>query len=165
MIFSLPPALIKTTERIIHNDKSVAYGWGNVDALNKWLISMDKKAIDRAIGTDTKNKYPLIWLEENWEAEEVISGYKFTRVSFWISANSDVATLNENRDFTTQYKVANDLIDQLKLVLTVGKDSISWVEKSNVSTNKKSPQLDVWDSVIITLDLIINKNCTKKLYV
>lgn len=172
MIFSLPKALTKTVEKVQHNSKSVAFSWGNTDALNKWIISMDKKKIDAVLGLSEKTKYPLIWLVDNWIAEEVPAGYKFKKVSFWISSNSKIETLNENRDFTTQYEVANKLIETLKLNFRISKDSISWTEKSNVSTQKKSTesekkssQCDIWDSVILTLDLVVYKNCLSKLYV
>jgi hypothetical protein len=163
MIFSLPPALIKTAEKVLHNNKQVAYSWGNTDALNKWIISMDKKQIDAILGLNGKIKYPLIWLVEGWQSSEVIGGYKF-KATFWISCNSDVSTLNENRNFSIQYKVANDFIEKLKLTARIGDDSIKWTEQSNVSTNKESKQSDIWDSVIMTLDIIINKNCISKLY-
>lgn len=165
MIFSLPTALIKTTQKVLHNEKPVAYSWGNPDALNKWLVSMNKKQIDAVLGIDSKLKYPLIWLVEGWQSSETVAGYKFEKATFWFSCNSEIATLNENRDFSIQYKVANDFIEKLKLVATIGDKSIKWSEKSNVSTNKESKQSDIWDSVILTLDIIINKNCTKKLFV
>lgn len=164
MIFSLPKALVKSAERVLSDGKSVAYGWGNVDALNKWLIDMDKKQIDRLIGNDVKNKYPLIWLVEGWKGEEVYNGYGFNSVTFWIASNSDVSTLNQNRDFTTQYKVANDFINELNIMDLLNSDSIEWVEKSNVSTNGKSSQTDIWDAVTLTVDLRVNKNCLNKLY-
>lgn len=164
MIFSLPKALVKTFDKVKHNDKPVAYSWGNEDALNKWLIATNKNQIDLALSLDNKDKYPLIWLVEGSKAIEITAAYKFEKVTFWISSNSKVETLNENRDFTTQYKVANELINQLKLVLKISEQSISWSEKSNVSTQKESPQSDIWDSVILTMDIIIYKNCTKNLY-
>lgn len=165
MIFSLPPSLIKTTQKVLHNNKQVAYSWGNTDALNKWIEAMNKKQVDSILGIEGKTKYPLIWLVEGWNSSEVVTGYKFEKVNFWISCNSDVSTLNENRDFSIQYKVANDFIEKLKLVARIGENSIRWSEQSNVSTNKESKQSDIWDSVILTVDIIINKNCTKKLYV
>lgn len=164
MIFSLPTALIKTASRVIHNIKPVAYSWGNSNALDKWLIAMDKKQIEAVLGISGKLKYPLIWLVDDWKSEEALAGYEFPNTTFWISCNSDVSTLNENRDFSVQYKVVNDFIDHLKLTgVTVR--NIKWEEKSNVTTNKKSQQVDIWDSVILTIDLTINTNCMKKLYV
>lgn len=163
MIFSLPEALVKTAGKVIHNANPVAYSWGNSNALDKWLIAMNQKQIEKALGISGKVKYPLIWLVDEWESQEALGGYEFENTTFWISCNSDVSTLNENRDFTIQYKVANDFINQLKLTTTVR--NISWSEKSNVTTNKQSKQCDIWDSVILTLDLTINKNCMKKLYV
>jgi hypothetical protein len=44
MIFSLPPALIKTTEKVLHNNKQAVYIGANKDALNKWIEAMNKKA-------------------------------------------------------------------------------------------------------------------------
>lgn len=166
MIFSLPKALIKTAEKVFHNEVQVAYSWGNVDALNKWIVSMNNKQIDSILGiNNAKVKYPLIWLVEGSQGSQVPWGFKFEKVTFWISCNSDVSKLNENRDFSIQYKVANDFISKLKLVATIDDKSIKWLEKSNVSTNKESQQADIWDSVILTMDIVINKNCTQKLYV
>ena len=165
MIFSLPPALIKTTDKVIYNEKPVAYSWGNIDALNKWLISQNQNQIEKALDIDPKRKYPLMWLVEGWQCNEVGPALKFEKVTFWISYNSKVETLNENRDFTIQYKVANELIKKLELVFHIAKDSLKWSEKTNVSVSNESAQADIWDSVILTLDLMINKNCTRKLYV
>lgn len=164
MIFSLPAALIKTTQKVLHNNKQVAYSWGNTDALNKWIEAMNKKQVDSILGIKGKTKYPLIWLVEGWKSSEIIAGYKFDRVNFWISCNSDVSTLNENRDFSIQYKVANDFIEKLKLVAIIGEDSIEWSEQSNVTTNKESKQSDIWDSVILTLDIVVFKDSIKNLY-
>jgi hypothetical protein len=165
MIFSLPKSLEKTFQKVYLNSKPVAYSWGNEDALNKWLIAMNKKQIDRVLELDQKGKYPLIWLVEGAKAIEVTAGYKFEKVAFWISSNSKVETLNENRDLSVQYQIANELISKLSLVLKISEKSISWTEKTNVSTNKESQQVDIWDSVILTMDLIINKNCLRKLYI
>lgn len=164
MIFSLPKALITTAGRVLHNNNPVAYSWGNTNALDKWLVAMNQKQIEKVLGVSGKIKYPLIWLVEDWSSEEALEGYEFENTTFWISCNSDVSALNENRDFSVQYKVANDFIDQLKLRgITVR--NIGWSEQSNVTANKKSQQSDIWDSVIITADLRINENCMKKLYV
>lgn len=163
MIFSLSTALIKTAGRVINNSKPVAYSWGNSNALDKWLISMNQKQIEAVLGIIGKVKYPLIWLVNDWESEEALNGFEFKKITFWISCNSDVSTLNENRDFSVQYKVANDFIDQLKLTTTVR--NIGWSEKSNVTTGGKSKQTDIWDSVILTMDLTISTSCMKKLYV
>jgi len=165
MIFSLPNALIKTSEKVLHNGKQIAFSWGNSDMLNKWIDSMNKKQIEAVLGINGKIKYPLLWLVEGWKSSETVNGYKFENVSFWISCNSDVSTLNENRDFTIQYEIANEFISKLKLMATIGNKSISWTEKSNVSVNRESKQTDVWDSVILTMDIIVNKNCLTKLYV
>lgn len=165
MIFSLPKSLIKTVEKVQHNEKPVAYSWGDTEALDKWIVSMDKKQIESILGVSGSVKYPLIWLVDSWTSSEDVAGYRFKKVTFWISSNSQTSTLNENRDFTTQYQVANDLIEKIKLNFTIGKDSITWSEKSNVSVSKKSQQSDIWDSVILTMDLVVYKNCLKKLYV
>lgn len=164
MIFSLPLALKKSATNVQHDGKSVAYSWGNSDMLNKWIQSMNNKQIESVLGIEGKTKYPLIWLVEGFKGSEVVAQYQFSNLTFWISVNSDVSKLNENRDFSIQYKVANDFINQLKLVATIGEYSITWDEKSNVTTNRGSKQTDIWDSVILTLDLRVNKNCLKKLY-
>lgn len=165
MIFSLPKALIKSAGRVLHNSVPVAYSWGNSNALDKWLIAMNQKQIESILGISGKVKYPLIWLVDGWNGNENLGGYEFQNVTFWISCNSDISTLNENRDFSVQYKVANDFIEQLKKLMTVVDKSVGWEEQSNVTTNKKSKQTDIWDSVILTLDIRINQNCMKKLYV
>lgn len=165
MVFSLSNALIKSIEKVTHNELPVAYSWGNTDALNKWIDAMNKKQVENILGLSTKKKYPLIWLVDNWKSTEIIAGYEFKKVTFWISCNSEISTLNENRDFSIQYKIANELIEKLKLAVRISDDSIEWSEKSNVSTGKESKQSDIWDSVILTLDIIIYKHSIKKLYV
>lgn len=164
MIFSLSTALIKTAGRVLNNTKPVAYSWGNPNALDKWLLAMNQKQIESILGISGKVKYPLIWLVDDWKSEEALNGFEFPNTTIWISCNSDVSTLNENRDFSIQYKVANDFIQELKYTgITVR--NVQWEEKSNVTVAGKSKQSDIWDSVILTVDLTISTSCMKKLYV
>lgn len=164
MIFSLSTALIKTAGRVLNNSIPVAYSWGNPNALDKWLLAMNQKQIESILGISGKVKYPLIWLVDDWKSEEALNGFEFPNTTIWISCNSDVSTLNENRDFSIQYKVANDFIQELKYTgITVR--NVQWEEKSNVTVSGKSKQSDIWDSVILTVDLTISTSCMKKLYV
>lgn len=169
-LFDLDNALKPTAEKVMHNSKPVAYSWGNEDALHKWIEAMNKRQLAKSLGIDKSIKYPLIWLVEGWKAKENIPGIKFEKVTFYISCNSTVAALNEDRvpNFDLLYKVANDFIKELRFVIKISEESISYEKKSNFSTvssriDKKSVTSDIWDTLIVQMDLIANTNCLKKL--
>lgn len=169
-LFDLDNALKPTAEKVMHNSKPVAYSWGNEDALHKWIEAMNKRQLAKSLGIDKSIKYPLIWLVEGWKAKENIPGIKFEKVTFYISCNSTVAALNEERvpNFDLLYKVANDFIKELRFVIKISEESIIYEKKSNFSTvssrqDKKSITSDVWDTLIVQMDLIANTNCLKKL--
>lgn len=170
MIFDLNTALISTASKVMHKGVPIAYSWGNEDALHKWVESMNKKALAKHLGIKGTKKYPLIWLVEGWEGKKNTPGMKFEKVVFYISCNSTVAALNEDRvvNFNLLYKIANDFIKELRYVIKIGENSISYKQKSNFSTvssreEKKSITSDVWDTLIVEMDLIANTNCLKKL--
>ncbi len=169
MMFSLSSGLTCAAAEVIHEGEPVAYSWGNEAALHQWIESMNKKQINKALGLPGAKKYPLIWLVEGWKAKQDLSGYKFTKVVFYISVNSKVDTLNENRvpNFDEIYKVANDFVSKLRLVLKIAEKSIGYEEKANFSVKKgndgKALTIDVWDTLIVEMDLIVNTNCLKKL--
>jgi hypothetical protein len=168
MIFSLTTALKPTAEKVLHNNMPVAYSWGNEDALHKWIENQNKKQVERSLGIASSNKYPLIWLVEGWEAKQNVPGIKFEKVTFYISCNSKLETLNENRvpNFELLYAVANNFTKEIKKVLKIAEGSISYSERANFSTkdrvNDKTYTSDVWDTLIVKMDLIINTNCLKK---
>jgi len=169
-LFDLDNALKPTAEKVMHNSKPVAYSWGNEDALHKWIEAMNKRQLAKSLGIDKSIKYPLIWLVEGWKAKENIPGIKFEKVTFYISCNSTVAALNEDRvpNFDLLYKVANEFIKELRFVIKISEESITYEKKSNFSTvssrqDKKSITSDVWDTLIVQMDLIANTNCLKKL--
>lgn len=170
MIFDLDTALKPTATKVKHNNVPVAYSWGNEDALHKWIEAMNKKQLAKSLGIEGTTKYPLIWLVEGWKGKKHTPGMKFEKVTFYISCNSKVESLNEDRtgNFDLLYKVANDFIKELKFVIKIAEDSISYEKKSNFSTvssreAKKSITSDVWDTLIVQMDLIANTNCLKKL--
>jgi RAB protein geranylgeranyltransferase component A len=166
MIFSLNTILEPVAKKVIYGDKPVSYSWGDIDALHKWIEAMNKKQVNASLGIDGSRKYPLIWLVEGWKGEEKNPGIKFTNVSFHIAINSRIETLNEIRveKFDTLYKVANDFIKELKKISRIEENNISYFQKANLNTvstsnEKKSYTSDIWDVVIINMDLhIVNLN-------
>lgn len=169
-LFDLDSALKSTALKVKHENKSVAYSWGNEDALHKWIEAMNKRQLAKSLGIDNTIKYPLIWLVEGWKAKENVPGVKFEKVTFYISCNSKVEALNEDRvpNFDLLYKVANDFIKELRFVIKISEGTISYEKKANFSTvssraDKKSITSDVWDTLIVQMDLIANTNCLKKL--
>lgn len=166
MIFSLNTALIPIAKKVLHEAKPVSYSWGDIDALHKWIENMNKKQINTSLGIDGGRKYPLIWLIEGWKGKEKNPGIEFTNVSFHIAINSRIETLNENRieNFDTLYKVANDFIKELKKMSRIEENNIGYFQKANFNTvsasnENKSYTSDVWDILIINMDLhVVNRN-------
>lgn len=169
MIFSLNTGLKKPMSKLVDNGKPISYSWGDIDALHKWLEAQNKKASERALGINNGKKYPLIWLTDSWKAEENVPGLKFNNVTFYIAKNSKVETLNENRvpNFDNLYQVGNDMIKELKRWIKISDNSIKYYERANLSVKKsgksQSYTHDIWDAIVIEMDIIINTNCIKKL--
>jgi len=165
MIFSLNDALIPFAKKVIHNGKHVEYSWGNEDALLKWIENQNQKQISRQLGLSETNKYPLIWLVEGWKAKENVPGIKFDKVSIYISCNSSVEALNENRvpNFETLYQIANDFIKQLKTGgFKIAENSTEYTERANFGKGSKTETIDIWDTLILELDLIAYTKNMKK---
>lgn len=169
MIFSLNTALKNPIANVLDDGKPVSYSWGDEKALHKWIEAMNKKAVERAIGISTAKKYPLIWLTDGWKAEENVPGFKFKKVSFYIACNSTIEALNENRvpNFENLYKVGNDLIKELKRWVKVSEGSVGYFERANLSVKERGGDqahaTDIWDALIVEMDIIVNTNCIKKL--
>ena len=166
MIFSLNTALKPTALKVMHDDKPVSYSWGNIDALHKWIEAMNKKQINASLGIEESKKYPLIWLAEDWLAKRIGPGIKFTNVNFYLSHNSKVESLNENRipNFELLYSIGNDFIEELKKIAFIEENTISYFERASFnttvanSTEKSSYSSDIWDTLILSLELTINNN-------
>ncbi len=166
MIFSLNTVLKPIALKVIYENKPVSYSWGDIDALHKWIESMNKKQINTSLGVAGGRKYPLIWLVENWKGKEKNPGMEFTNVNFHIAINSKIETLNESRieKFETLYEVGNDFIKELKKISRIEENNISYFEKANFNTvgnsaEKKSYTSDIWDVIILNMDLhIVNLN-------
>lgn len=168
MIYSLYSLLKPTALKVMHDNQPVSYDGGDIDALHKWIVSMNGKQINKSLGIEGSRKYPLIWLTEGWNGNEFNPGIKFTKVTFYIAINSKVETLNKDRvnNFDVLYKVANDFIKRIKKVGRIEENNISYIEKASFNTEAKSESkesltLDVWDALILNLDIhIVNtKNC------
>lgn len=162
-IISLNTAIQPVAKKVIYNDKSVSYGWGNVDALLKWLNSKNHKAVEQALGLDGNYvKYPLIWLVEGWNGGETYSKLNYTNVVFHIAVNSNVESLNDNRipQFDILYGIANDFISQIvSSRVRIPGNIIRWTERANFSVNNESYAIDIWDTLILETELIIDPYC------
>src|SRR5690606_6956350 len=168
-IFDLDFALTCTANEVIHDEKPVAYGYGNVDALMKWIEDKNKQQVNRSLGIDDATKYPLIWLVEGWKGVKVVSGIEFTGVVFHISVNSNIPDLNVNRkpQFDVLFDVSNKFINQLKYAGVKILPELEYTKRANFSVSKREQKetytIDVWDTIIIQTKLLINTNCIKQL--
>ena len=163
-IFDLDVAIRPIAEKVMHQSEAVSFSYGNEGALILWLGAMNGKQIEKALKRKGARKYPLIWLGEGWEGNKQIPGYKFTGVSFYISLNSDVKTLNENREvnFETLFKIANDFIAEMKRSkIRIAQESIQWTKRANFTSKDKSHATDIWDTIMLTMDFIANTDCFK----
>lgn len=168
-LFDLDYGLTCIANEVIHNNAPVAYGYGNVDALMKWIEDKNKQQVNDVLGIANATKYPLIWLVEGWRGEKVVSGIEFNNVVFHISVNSNIPDLNVDRkpQFDTLFDVSNDFINQLKFHGVKILPRLEYTKRANFSVSKRSQKesytIDVWDTIIIQTDLLINTNCIKKL--
>lgn len=149
---------------ITHNGNEVSYGWGNEDALMKWLNAKNHKAVEEALGIGGNfRKYPLIWLVEGWRGQESGTRLHYTDVTFHIAVNSNVESLNENRipQFSILYEVANDFLTKVvDSRARLQQDATRWTERANFSvSNRESHAIDIWDTLILQTDLIIDPYC------
>lgn len=169
-LFDLDYGLENTAKAVQYKNESVAYGYGDVDALLKWIESTNKNQVAKSLGLKDVPKYPLIWLVEGWEGVKSLSGFEFKKVIFHIAVNSNVHDLNENRkaQFETLYQVADDFIGQMQRNGIKIMPEIRYTKRANFSVSKReqgeSYAVDIWDTLIVQTDLLINTNCIKKLF-
>lgn len=163
--FDLTEALRPTAAKVIYNALPVAYDYGDEDALLKWLVNMNGRQADKIL-LKRKNtrKYPLIWMTQSWTGAKNVPGWRFNGCEFYISVDTTVAKTNANRvpEFEILFQIANSFIQQLKLArLKVVEDSIEFEKRPNFSegANKKNKTIDVWDTLILRVDLIAYTNC------
>lgn len=168
-LFDLDFGLTCVANEVTFKDKPVAYGHGNVDALKKWIENKNKEQVNKALGINDATKYPLIWLVEGWDGVKVVSGIEFTNVVFHISVNSNIPSLNEDRkpQFDILFEVANNFINQLKYAGIKVLPELKYTKRANFSVSKRGQKesytIDVWDTIIVQTNLLINTNCIKKL--
>lgn len=162
-IISLNTAIQPIAKKVTYNGSEVAYGWGNVDALLKWLNSKNHKAVEKSLGIGGDyTKYPLIWLVEGWNGSETYSKLNYKNVVFHIAVNSNVESLNDNRipQFNVLYAVANDFISQIiGNRARIPGNVVKWTERANFSVNNESHAIDIWDTLILETELIIDPYC------
>lgn len=169
MIFSLNTALRMPADTLMYEGSQVAYSYGNVNALNKWIDAMNKKQLTNVLGipTDDKftKKYPLIWLTDEWVANKITPGYQYTNVNFYIACNTTVNQLSEQREpnFELLYKVANEWIKKLKPFVKIADESIRYYERANLYTSDQSHTIDYWDAIVLSMDIVAYTNCLKKM--
>ena len=151
-------------ESVLYNTKPASYSYGNVDALHKWIESMNEKQVGSVLGLNEARKYPLIWLERNWKAEEENSWINFKNITIHVAVNSKVEYLSESRipRFDICYAVANDFIEALeKRVVLNGLPEYS--ENANLTSGQDGEAYtsDIWDEVVLELGLRVDnkKEC------
>lgn len=160
-LFDLDLLVRPIAEKVIQDSQPVTYGYGNVDALMKWIETMNKKQIEQVIGIGNSKKYPLIWLVEGWNGEKGELGTDFNKVVFHISVNSNVTDLNESREpnFKLLFDVFKNFEKQLKYAGLSFSSDIGYTKRANFSVtgrnakNKESHTIDVWDTLIIQTSL------------
>lgn len=162
MIFRLRDVLEPVAVKVTYDGEPVSFDEGNIDALHKWIASMNKKTINKVLEMEGSRKYPLIWLAEGWKAKQEPPGVTFSDVSFYISRNSKIETLNKDRkaNFEILYQVANDFIKELKKVGVIAENSVEYFERPSFNTvsktdTKESITSDIWDTLIVKLELKI----------
>lgn len=164
-IFDLDYGLEQLAERVVYLNESVAYGYGNQEALLKWIEHKNKQSVNRILGIGGAKKYPLIWLVEGWEGVNVVSGIEYRNITFHISVNSNIPDLNIDRkpQFKLLFHVADDFIEQLKFAGIKILPNLEFTKRANFAVSQNENTIDVWDTVVIKTNLLINTNCIKRI--
>ena len=145
------------------NTAVIQFGWGSQLDLNKHLLAKGKL-----------RKYPLIWLVQNKETEDVRKRRITKRLKIIIAINSEKLTnLNPliwETDFEiTLNPIANNFIKAInnngKSKLTdgiVSREKLpNYSEKINSASNvdaNKTKAIDVWNAILLECEVEFNDN-------
>lgn len=145
--------------------EDASFGYGNQDALMKWLENKNKSSINKFLNIPNSKKYPLIWLVEGWEGVNVVSGIEYRNITFHFSVNSNIPALNEDRkpQFEMLFNVANKFIEQLKFSGIKVLPNLEFTKRANFLVSQNENTIDVWDTVVLRTNLLLNTNCIKRI--
>lgn len=163
-------------------DDSISYSWGDESELINWIKLKDDKTkyggnFYTISGTDKvnvnqKKKYPLVWLVTPVLGENQGDIKHFNRVSLIVCTNTTEEWLNStrwNKHIPMLQAIADNIIDKLKGSVRIVRNngvlnySYRTIPKYSVSESggkeSESKALDIWDAVVIDLELIIDSSC------
>lgn len=165
MIHDLDYLLEHVVSGINCDNENVAFSYGNQDALMKWLENKNKSSINKFLNIPNSKKYPLIWLVEGWEGVNVVSGIEYRNITFHFSVNSNIPALNEDRkpQFEMLFDVANKFIEQLKFSGIKVLPNLEFTKRANFLVSQNENTIDVWDTVVLRTELLLNTNCIKRI--
>lgn len=165
MIHDLDYLLEHVVSGLNCDTENVAFGYGNQDALMKWLENKNKSSINKFLNIPNSKKYPLIWLVEGWEGVNVVSGIEYRNITFHFSVNSNIPALNEDRkpQFEVLFEVANKFIEQLKFSGIKVLPNLEFTKRANFLVSQNENTIDVWDTVVLRTELLLNTNCIKRI--
>lgn len=169
-------------------DEAINYSWGDESDLITWIKHKDDKTQfngsfysisgEDKIDVSEKSKYPLMWLDSTgFTSENTGIGMRFNNVNLWICSNTDSTWLNStrwNKKIPKLQALANHVISNLVGDVKIFKDrgvlKYGYRTRGNIgigesgSKDSKSKALDIWDAVIINMQLVVSKECRSQDY-
>lgn len=111
-----------------------------------------------------ESKYPLIWLDSNYELEKNGIYLESEEMKFIISTLTDFNSSNLERALTTFKKVlyptANLFIKAMSNnKVSINKEDIVIKKYYNFNTTEKDNNNDLWDSIVIKTGVKFNLKC------
>ena len=125
--------------------------------LNKILLSAERK-------------YPLIWLQTGYTKKERIQGGRFelNNLSLFIITKGDKTDRYKKRFDTTFkliiYPILNKLLAKIKSESGISFGSENYTT-TDVPFNDVSALPDIWDALILDIDLTVNPDCYPKYFI
>lgn len=146
----------------------VQYHWGDSYELQKYLRVGKGMEQMNSFGGDYK-QYPLIWLVKPFMTAKLPDGkhYRVNRMRLLFSLNNqNMSELNTEREksFDVLVPLANDLLKFFtKSSIAYFPDrrnpEFSFDRVPNYSVQNKSGAVDIWDALVLEMDLIVNSLC------
>jgi hypothetical protein len=168
-------------------DETITYSWGDESELISWIRSKDKEVqyggnfytISGSDKTpiDKRKKYPLVWLVTPVKGVNATDIKNFDNVTIIICTNTEEQWLNATRwkkKMPMLQAIANEIIDRLRGSIRIKRDEgilqysyrnlpkFAVTEKGG--SDDKTATLDLWDAVVITVDLLVDDSCKDDAY-
>ena len=165
-------------------EDTINYSWGDEEEVHEWIRHMDASTQfsgnvytvsgDDKIPVEKRKKYPLIWLVTPIEGRN--TDFKnFDGVNLIICSDTEEQWLNKTRwgkRIPMLQAIADRIIDKLRgnvrIAVEDGNLVYAFRNVPKFSASEKgegeNKTIDLWDAVVLNLDLIIDDSCKSEAY-